>query len=426
MAHERNLYSNRGKGGDLTENFFRLRTKPKFAYLASAFFSNDELVTELTGKGCAVQLIVRLSEATSPNSLKAMLRDPLVNVRYYTDHGFHPKLYIIDDHALVGSANLTQSGMRSNREVSVVLSEDRDEAFEQLAPLFETLWDYADVLTAETIARFEKLLSSRTQGRSDVEFQKELERVIDRAAPPTVRVDSEKVTKRRSFLQGFRRRYDEVLVPAYNEIASVFAADGRRRPDLVGAEVNIEITRFLSWVRVNHVPGEEWRDAPLLDGDERKSKLQPLLDDWHTRDHVWRGNGESAEQEIEKVELLRRNLGDKERLESLNGDEIFDTLIGLHAFLEQLRFSRGGLEGLRKEFLTRNDLKRVKSTFEFLMRGPSDILERAYDVIHDERYRLEKFGEACTMELVGWFDDDRPPINGRTQKVIRYLGFDVQ
>jgi len=29
------------------------------------------------------------------------------------------------------------------------------------------------------------------------------------------------------------------------------------------------------------------------------------------------------------------------------------------------------------------------------------------------------------MELSGWLDPERPPINGRTIKALRYLGYDV-
>lgn len=39
--------------------------------------------------------------------------------------------------------------------------------------------------------------------------------------------------------------------------------------------------------------------------------------------------------------------------------------------------------------------------------------------------KLAGFGEACVMELLGWMDAERPPINGRTIKALRFLGFDV-
>jgi hypothetical protein len=61
-----------------------------------------------------------------------------------------------------------------------------------------------------------------------------------------------------------------------------------------------------------------------------------------------------------------------------------------------------------------------------LLHGPGTSLERAYDCIYDEKRRLGGFGEACAMELLGWLDQDRPPINGRTIKALRFLGFDVK
>jgi len=57
--------------------------------------------------------------------------------------------------------------------------------------------------------------------------------------------------------------------------------------------------------------------------------------------------------------------------------------------------------------------------------GRGEAIERAYDCIHGG-YKLNGFGEACVMELLGWGDAERPPLNNRSIRAIRMLGFDVE
>ena len=132
-----------------------------------------------------------------------------------------------------------------------------------------------------------------------------------------------------------------------------------------------------------------------------------------------------ADLEIAKIGKITTNFLDRTALNELDYDQTFETLLGCHAFLELMRFTAGGTEGLRVDFKARNSLKSIHRMIEHLAHGGGDGLERAYDCIYDERYRLERFKEACVMELAGWLNPNQPPINGRTIKSLRFLGFDT-
>src|ERR1700724_948734 len=147
MVALRDSYANSAKSGFTIDFFALMAPGAKEALLASPFFSTYEPIACLSERGCQIKLLVRLGDITTPEVLRAALKDERVAIRYYTSRRFHSKLYIIDDTALVGSANLTDAGLKANREVSVVLRRDRDPAFEELPGLFDILWDYADVLT---------------------------------------------------------------------------------------------------------------------------------------------------------------------------------------------------------------------------------------------------------------------------------------
>ncbi|MEO0372485.1 MAG: phospholipase D-like domain-containing protein, partial [Pseudomonadota bacterium] len=209
------LYANTPETGFTLSFFTAAGTYPRSGLLAAPFFTTNDPIKALTDKGCDVRLIVRFSPFTTPQALRQALENPQVTVHYFTDSKFHTKLYIIDDVALVGSANLTNHGLTSNRELSVLLKQDRDEAFYALPGLFDELWNDAHVLNEEILREYEKAFKSKEKPKDEDSFEKFIHRFVKPAAPTSVVVGSEKKSKERAFIQGFRRKYDEVLVPAH-------------------------------------------------------------------------------------------------------------------------------------------------------------------------------------------------------------------
>jgi hypothetical protein len=60
-----------------------------------------------------------------------------------------------------------------------------------------------------------------------------------------------------------------------------------------------------------------------------------------------------------------------------------------------------------------------------LLYGNGTIEERKAGVIYGQQHKLNQFGRSGVQELVGWLKEDLPVVNGRTTKVLRYLGFNV-
>ena len=426
MSKIRDAYGNSAASG-YTIDFFELNAAgASQAYLASPFFTTIEPIQALTNRGCKVQLLVRLCSITPPKILRQALDNPNVTVRYYTSRSFHAKLYIIDDLALVGSANLTDSGLKTNREVSVVLRRDRDPGFEALPAMFNLFWDYADVLTAEVCTNYEQAFKTIGNPTEEKSFQKHLETFVTPATPPSASVGSDIVAKKRSFLQSLRRKYDEQLIPAFYEVAKVFNEVGKRRYEFAEGDTEIELGRFLGWLRIAHAPGDSWKETALAEQPERQNRIVHFLNDWHSVEDTVAGDMFTADKEVATIEMLRNSFSSPAKIESLDYDDLFESLIGVHAFYDRLRFVAGGLPGLKSDFAAKNPLNAIKETLTYLLHGSGTSLERAYDCLYDEKRRLSGFGEACIMELLGWMDAERPPINGRTIKALRFLGFDVK
>lgn len=215
------IYANTKETGFTLNFFLTVGSNPRTALLAAPFFTTTEPIDELTKKGCSVRLIVRFSPVTTPEALGAALKNPGVKVRYFTDTKFHTKLYIVDEVALVGSANLTNGGLVANRELSVILRQDRDEAFYQLPGVFDDLWNDADVLNEDVLREYTKAFKAREKPQEESAFERFIHEFVRKASPKSIDVESGKATRERTFIQGFRRKYDEILVPAHQEIFEV-------------------------------------------------------------------------------------------------------------------------------------------------------------------------------------------------------------
>ncbi len=128
------LYTNRNLLSDFVKNGISASIYGGTeVYIAVAFFTEPDVIQEMIGKNCHVRMIVRLGFPTNPYALRKLMNNHSVEMRFYTDRSFHPKLYIFGDKvAFVGSANLTRAAILTNQEVVVTISSD-DERFSELA-----------------------------------------------------------------------------------------------------------------------------------------------------------------------------------------------------------------------------------------------------------------------------------------------------
>lgn len=424
MGTIRDTYGNTKETGITLNWFADCGPAPCDAYLASPFFTTCKPIEALTNRGCDVNLLVRLCSINPPTVLRQALNNSRVRIRYYTDRNFHAKLYIAGDTALVGSANLTDAGLMSNREVSVVLRNGRDDGFGDLVALFEMLWTSAETFTPEILTQYELAYRHIGKPTEEASFQAKLETFVPAATVPNAKAGSDRISKERAFLQKYHRKYDERLIPAFREVQEVFSDFGQRRPEFAGDDPLIELGRFLGWCRLVNAPGDAWKETPLAAPPERRARVLANLQQWVMSTDTKAGDMYDADKETGRISRLREAMSDKESIDALSYDDLFDALLGVHAFNDRLRHVAGGAKGLKLEFF-QNTPERIKATLSYLLYGNGLTLERAYDCIRNERWKLSGFAEGCVMELIGWMDPQRPPINGRTIKALRFFGFDV-
>lgn len=390
--------------------------------LAAPYFTDSGRVLETLTGGRTVRLIVGLNSATSPFELEKLRGKSGLSVRYLTSR-FHAKIFIFDDVAMLGSSNLTDGGMTSNREAVVCLDREEDgDTVEEVKQLFRDLWESAAVLTDEKLVAFKQAWIGvhRKYGDPDAE----IEAAVGKNQPSNIAVDSRVSSRERIFLEELRRLVYEQYRPAFTEVEQVLIEQGFRRPELAEAGVSNETNRFLNWLRLTRITGDDaWRNAPLRSPEQRRAVILEAGEAW--RDTV---NSQVPEDYLDWLTRVYAAFGSAERIRELSADEIADGLTALHAFAEQLRFTKGGLANLPAAFWKANsdDVARVRRSLAHLLYGGGDFVERLHDLLYNSDYKLGLFGRFCSLELFGTVHPALcPPMNGRMAKALRYIGFDV-
>lgn len=112
--------------------------------ISVAFFNHSEFILKCIENNCILRLIVRLENGTDPNELLKIINNPKIDIRYYNGNRFHPKLYIIHNVcAILGSSNLTKSGLLYNLELNVEMDIENS-LFEELKSEYHNEWKDAE------------------------------------------------------------------------------------------------------------------------------------------------------------------------------------------------------------------------------------------------------------------------------------------
>lgn len=393
------------------------------ALIATAFFTDYDLLRSISVRTGQVKLVVRLGYPTSPLALEKALANPNIDVRYFTDHTFHPKLYLFGDRvAYVGSANLTSSAVIQNQEIMLAV-DCQDERLEALAGLFGEYWAQASVLTDDALEQYRRAYAARREIETGIEkLQSEIDAALGNVRFSNIDRDVIRKTKDNLFVDGYRRTYQEA-VSVFARIRDLYEATGKRKVPEAALPLRLEIDSFFSFVRDHIATGETWREVPVGWNAARQADLAGAMESWHAT--YWPHLETTI---VEKNYPRLRAVFDTEAaLRNASIDQIFDALLTLHSFHDRLRFNAGGIPGLKASFVQGNDVGRVKDSLAYLVHGKDELVRRMANLIYRADYKLNSFGTANVQEMIGWHNkEELPVINGRTTKVLRYFGFDVR
>lgn len=417
------LYTNRNSLQDFVKHgFFDHSQKNMDVFIASAFFTEFNMINDLLAKECHIRIIVRLGFPTSPSALEKLLSNKNIEARFFTGNSFHPKLYIFGDRTiLLGSANLTNAALLTNQEIMVSLHSD-DSRFDELTALFSHYWEDASVLNMDSIKEYQKIYRKHSGISSQIDkFDNDVIEKIGNINYSNINRGNKTTTPQSIFLESYRKSYQS-STHAFRCIEDIYRTFDRKVSEK-SIPLRLEIDSFFSFVRDVHATQNIWETQPLGWTENKKTHLRELVNEWIIT--PWH----HFEENIVPVNypLIYEVFNSPESIKRSNTEELVEALCVLHSFHDRLRFFKGGLDTLKESFSSSNDISKIKSTLIHLLYGKGDIISRMSDCIYKEEFKLNSFGQANVQELIGWINnEDLPVINGRTTKVLRYFGFDVR
>jgi hypothetical protein len=356
-------------------------------------------------------LLIRLDTGTDPNELKKILNNPNVNIRYYSSQRFHPKLYIIDGVcAIIGSSNLTKSGLGQNLELNVEIEND-DLLYDDIRFEFLNEWEHAAVLTDEILAEFKKLCDEHGSRIPDI--SRIISSKIGEIAPDNITTYDKKETSQ-VFIENFRKEYQQ-YISAFKRLVNIYNNISTKRKYNSNCPIRIEVDGFLSWLWDYKCDHNNYSNDIL--SDEKISLVVTPL-----KKEFLEFVGNNYYDNLPDIHSIPE-FSMKEKLQQLTINDICKFLERVWAFHDRLRFFSGGISTMQEEFKKRNGEK-IKETLMYILYGSGDYVVRIYNALFSEKYKLALFGESCIKELFGLVNkEDIPICNGRTRKVMEWLGF---
>ena len=396
------------------------------ANLAAPYFTHAKWLVEAAMRGTKIRLLVGLNLSTSPTALREVYNTKGIEVRYRKN--FHAKIYIFDDKALLGSANLSQNGLRKNRESVIKLDRSADnEAIEETRALFDELWRRGKCLTESRLEAFAKkredqLQRRKSEGLSDPEG--DIDAAVNHAdwlqnTHPNLVKPNRRITEEIRL----HKCYCE-YIHAFDEVRSIIEVPRFRNSHMSKFHIVLETERFLHFINNCKKRRREAKETAshALSLDERQEKITYFADQWATaEDPLLSDDYDTA------IETVTRTFSSRNAIKSASAEDIFFGLKRLHSFDD---YTTRRVKDAQQKFMSKNgnDLNFIQDRLIHLLYGPGDFITRIYDISKgDASNSLSLVGNSTAFELYGTvYHDECPPINNRTVGILNLLNFDVE
>lgn len=311
--------------------------------------------------------------------------------------GLHGKVYIVDDHALVTSANLTRTAFSMKYEVGILLSEGEAEP---VLDLFERWWGIGteDFPERRRTARGR----GRTETRGEETSTQGLKQLWNLPPDPGS-------TQISVFLD-----YDRFL-KSYREFADLYDRTGPRA--WPKTPLFFETDSFLNYL-YHHAPGtpskKHVKGKPrAISGLQRRKDAKKYAASFKK----WLSRAGDTQSRREKSSRTIQRLLSKNHITKITWSDIEKVTDQLNC-LNSVRLAK-------HRFLNpqNNDVRGIRRAWRDLLYGKGSIQARMSSCT---RPRINYFGKSSVQELLGFFDPDQYPLRNRNSNAgLRFLGYDV-
>lgn len=327
--------------------------------------------------------------------------------------------------AYIGSANLTQQAWDSNIEAGVFLEQDElEEGMEsELQHFFAVVNERARPLTDE-IYKEQKLLAERRKDLSTRDYEIERQFEESRRLPKSggLNLSDVKPSTEKS-REDFEREWNETL----QLIRDIADRVSDMRPGWIDASVakGVQADQFLHAYYSKRV-GRKYEESHERNKNRPEAALQEALEWWRAADY---DHAHEESMIYESAPRLRSLLA-SDRILTLSEEEFTEVVSRVYAFCEHARY--GGKPSDFAKWLLQQQSRKGHTVLELLhyvVWGGDGALvgRRLWNAKKSAEWKITDVGPKSLGEIVGWArPDEFPPRNGRTNKALRALGYDVQ
>ena len=312
--------------------------------------------------------------------------------------GLHAKLYIVDDRALVTSANLTFAAFARRHEAGVVL---QGRAAQSAVTLFESWWDSATDFSKEDVLRLPRR-QLHTAGEDDT---------------PGLPAPMELPPYPGDFGgEGFISTFGDYpdFLRCYKQMAAVYASLTRVWPEI---PLYLETDAFLDYL-YHH---EKQPSKPFTRMPSRRLTVRRQVSEirkYRVKFQLWaRDREEDRKWRFTNANAIHRLLSPS-NIVRLGRPEIRDVASRLNCMNDGRVLAR---------FLgdPRNSTRKVRKAWDKLLHGnlkafPTDEMTECASLLYG-------FKRSSVQELLGWYSPKRFPLRNRNVNAgLRFLGYDVR
>lgn len=310
--------------------------------------------------------------------------------------GLHAKIYIVDDCAILTSANLTQTAFTKRHEVAIFLSADEAK---WLINLYEEWWENTtEEVSQESMHKISRSRTNIEKEETSVEGLPERWRL-----PP----DPGKLIP-----IGPRFGDYESFLRSYRDFAEGYLKVQRIWPN---APLYFETDSFLNYLfhEAPGIPSKEYtkKKPRSLSENERIKEMKRHASQFSK----WVSKGGNTRWREESSRIIRTLL-DRDNIMKLEYADI-------KKIVEQLN-CMNSMPLAKSRFLNpdNNDLNQIRGAWENLLYGKDPLQAR---MTHCKN-SLYSFGRSSIQELLGFFKPDEYPLRNRNSSAgLRFFGYNV-
>jgi len=376
--------------------------------IATAFFTESDLIKKWSEQDIKVNLLVSLRPPTNYYSLKKLQSAKNVEMNFLGKE-FHSKFIIFYKEGFIigvilGSSNFTSGGLVNNVETNIY-TEDK-KILDELKKHFNELIDNSNLLQPSDLEEFKQIFKNWEKGQD--KYNSELKKFKRK-----ITQNRTKRNKKPRISKIARQYFDYWKI--VDEIRDLIKDIAKKEHPSIPSYLILD--HFWHYIKVF------WHKETGITLTEKNQKqiIPKLFKDyikWHREfeEDNYPNYMADLSKNVFKIYLSKKNI---DKLTESQARQIFG---GLHS--SRMPIQRFNADDL---FIALNGMPKIRKSLNYLIHSNDEMDLRIHNLIKNPEYKLEKLGSSGVQELNGWTKPKKYPIrNKKADDAIKILGYNLE